>query len=176
MHFTCQKLAKTCKNKMTRNKDTEFKMTSKIYLTNSTEETEAIGFEFAKSLAAGDFVAMFGDLGVGKTAFIRGAVSYLAPNARVQSPTYTIVNEYPGKIPVYHFDMYRIDKEDSLYATGYYDYTSDVSICFAEWSEKIIPWLPKNYISITIEKAGTDMDSRRITIDRFIRKGSTDQT
>ncbi len=84
-------------------------MTPEIYLTKSTEETEMLGFEFSKALNAGDFVAMFGDLGVGKTAFIRGAAHHLAPSARVQSPTYTIVNEYPGKIPVYHFDMYRIE-------------------------------------------------------------------
>ena len=75
------------------------------FFTKTTEETEAVGAEFAKTLHAGDFVAMFGDLGVGKTAFVRGAMKYLSPTSRPQSPTYTIVNEYPGKIPVYHFDM-----------------------------------------------------------------------
>jgi len=150
-------------------------MTSEIYLTKSTEETEAIGFEFAKKLNAGDFIAMFGDLGAGKTAFIRGAASYLSPGTRIQSPTYTIMNEYPGKIPVYHFDMYRIDDEDTLYATGYYDYIHAGGICFAEWSEKIIPWLPADYLSVTIEKIGADRESRRITIDRSSRKGSSDQ-
>ena len=84
------------------------------FTTNSTEETEAIGAEFAKRLQPSDFVAMFGDLGAGKTAFVRGASKVLAPEANVQSPTYTVVNEYPAKIPVYHFDMYRIDDEDSL--------------------------------------------------------------
>ena len=150
-------------------------MTPEIYLTKSTEETEMLGFEFSKALNAGDFVAMFGDLGVGKTAFIRGAAHHLAPSARVQSPTYTIVNEYPGKIPVYHFDMYRIDDEESLYATGYYDYTGGDGICFAEWSEKILPWLPAGYIAVPIEKTGTDTEVRRITIDRTPGKGGAEQ-
>lgn len=150
-------------------------MIPEIYLTKSTEETEMLGLEFSKTLKPGDFVAMFGDLGVGKTAFIRGAAHNLAPSARVQSPTYTIVNEYPGKIPLYHFDMYRIDNEESLYATGYYDYTSGDGICFAEWSEKIIPWLPTGYIAVTIEKTGADMDIRRITIDRTPGKGGAEQ-
>ena len=135
-------------------------------ITKNTTETENIGKEFAKTLVSGDFVAMFGDLGAGKTAFVRGAMQYLAPSARPQSPTYTIVNEYPGKIPVYHFDMYRIDSEDSLYSTGYYDYTDGEGICFAEWCEKIIPYLPPSYYIVKIEKIAGDVDSRRITITK----------
>ena len=150
-------------------------MPPEIYLTKSTEETEMLGFEFSKALHAGDFVAMFGELGVGKTAFIRGAAHKLAPNARVQSPTYTIVNEYPGNFPGYHFDMYRIDDEESLYATGYYDYTGGAGICFAEWSEKILPWLPAGYIAVTIEKMESDTEARRITIDRKPGKGGAEQ-
>lgn len=136
------------------------------FITKSTTETENIGREFAKTLRAGDFVAMFGDLGAGKTAFVRGAMQYLAPSARPQSPTYTIVNEYPGRIPVYHFDMYRIDDEDSLYSTGYYDYTESEGICFAEWCEKIIPYLPPEYFTVKIEKIVGDVESRRITISK----------
>lgn len=135
------------------------------HITKSTAETERIGFEFAKTLKSGDFVAMFGDLGVGKTAFVRGAMRALSPNARIQSPTYTIVNEYPGNPPVYHFDMYRIDDEDSLYSTGYYDYTDGNGICFSEWSEKIVPWLPPSHIKVTIEKTEADTESRRILIE-----------
>lgn len=136
------------------------------FITKTTEETEALGAEFAKTLRAGDFVAMFGDLGVGKTAFVRGAMKYLAPTARPQSPTYTIVNEYPGKIPVYHFDMYRIDSEDSLYSTGYYDYTEGEGICFAEWCEKIVPYLPPVYYTVKLEKLPEDVSCRRITITK----------
>ena len=74
------------------------------FITTSTEETEAAGMEFAKTLKPSDFIAMFGDLGAGKTAFVRGAAKHLAPGAGVQSPTYTIVNEYPAATPIYHFD------------------------------------------------------------------------
>lgn len=143
-------------------------MTEETYYTKSTEETEAFGYSFAQKLKSGDFVAMFGDLGVGKTAFVRGAVRYLAPNARIQSPTYTIVNEYPGKIPVYHFDMYRIDDGDSLYATGFYDYTEANGICFVEWSEKIVPYLPDDRFSVTIEKIADDTEARRITVRKML--------
>ena len=134
------------------------------FTTHSTAETEALGASFAQTLKRGDFVAMFGDLGAGKTAFVRGAMRTLSEGARVQSPTYTIVNEYPAKIPVYHFDMYRIDDEDSLYSIGYYDYLESGGICFAEWCEKIVPYLPEEYLTVTIRKSAEDDDLRVITI------------
>lgn len=137
----------------------------KEYTTHSAEETEAVGYAFAQTLRAGDFVAMFGDLGVGKTAFVRGAARFLAPNARVQSPTYTVVNEYPAATPVYHFDLYRITDPDSLYAIGFYDYTDGKAICFAEWSENIIEDLPADRVTVRIEKTD-DPDTRRILIER----------
>ncbi len=136
----------------------------KTILTHSPEETEQIGAEFAKTLSPGDFVAMYGDLGAGKTAFVRGAMKALSASARVQSPTYTIVNEYPGKIPVYHFDMYRIDNEDALDSIGYYDYLENGGICFAEWCEKIKPYLPERVHTVTIRKSETDTDCRIITL------------
>ena len=134
------------------------------WISDSTEQTEKLGAEFAKMLKPSDFVAMFGDLGAGKTAFVRGAMKELAPAAYVQSPTYTIVNEYPGKIPVYHFDMYRIDDEDSLYSIGYYDYLENGGICFAEWCEKIEPYLPERYYTVTIRKSPENPDKRMIVI------------
>lgn len=134
------------------------------WISESTEETEKLGAEFAKTLKPSDFVAMFGDLGAGKTAFVRGAMKELAPAAYVQSPTYTIVNEYPAKIPVYHFDMYRIDDEDSLYSIGYYDYLENGGICFAEWCEKIEPYLPERYYTVTIRKSLENPDKRMIVI------------
>ncbi len=133
-------------------------------ITRNAEETETVGATFAKTLKAGDFIAMFGDLGAGKTAFVRGAMKTLADGAHVQSPTYTIVNEYPARIPVYHFDMYRIDDEDSLYSIGYYDYLESGGICFAEWCEKIEPYLPEAYYTVTIRKCADDPDKRIITI------------
>ena len=138
----------------------------KTILTHTTEETELAGKEFAASLSLGDFVAMRGDLGVGKTAFIRGMAQCLTPRARVQSPTYQIVNEYRGgEIPFYHFDMYRIDNEDSLTSTGYFDYIEN-GICAVEWSEKIEDFIPEDHIVVTILKVPEDVNSRKIIIER----------
>lgn len=134
------------------------------YITNSPAETEALGKELAKELRCGDFVAMFGDLGVGKTAFVRGVASVLCPDVRVQSPTYTIVNAYRGKIPLYHFDMYRIDSEEALYSCGFFDYL-DSGICIAEWCENIIDFIPEGARRVTISKTAGNPDSRRIEIE-----------
>ena len=126
----------------------------------NTAQTERIGAEFAKWILAhkrdgeGCFVALYGDLGAGKTAFIRGAVSVAAPQAHTQSPTYTIVNEYAsGRVPVYHMDVYRLQTEDDLYSVGFFDYLEQDAICFCEWCEKIRPYLPANHFSVTIQKA-----------------------
>ena len=134
------------------------------YITNSPAETEALGKELAKELKCGDFVAMFGDLGVGKTAFVRGVASVLCPGVRVQSPTYTIVNAYRGKIPLYHFDMYRIDSEEALYSCGFFDYL-DSGICIAEWCENITDFIPEGARRVTISKIADSPDSRRIEIE-----------
>ena len=134
------------------------------YITNSPAETEALGKELAKELKCGDFVAMFGDLGVGKTAFVRGVASVLCPDVRVQSPTYTIVNAYRGKIPLYHFDMYRIDSEEALYSCGFFDYL-DSGICIAEWCENITDFIPEGARRVTISKIADTPDSRRIEIE-----------
>lgn len=134
------------------------------YITNSPAETEALGKELAKELKCGDFVAMFGDLGVGKTAFVRGVASVLCPDVRVQSPTYTIVNAYRGKIPLYHFDMYRIDSEEALYSCGFFDYL-DSGICIAEWCENITDFIPEGARRVTISKIADSHDSRRIEIE-----------
>ena len=139
---------------------------NKTFISHSTEETELIGLEFARTLGIGDFVAMKGDLGVGKTAFIRGMAKHLAPRARVQSPTYQIVNEYRGgSIPFYHFDMYRIDDEDSLTSTGYFDYIEN-GICAVEWSEKIEEFIPEEHFTVTILKTPENVDNRQIIIER----------
>ena len=134
------------------------------YITNSPAETEALGKELAKELKCGDFVAMFGDLGVGKTAFVRGVASVLCPDVRMQSPTYTIVNAYRGKIPLYHFDMYRIDSEEALYSCGFFDYL-DSGICIAEWCENITDFIPEGARRVTISKIADSPDSRRIEIE-----------
>ena len=141
-----------------------------IYTSNSEEDTEKIAAEFAKTLKKGDFIAFFGNLGSGKTAFVRGVASVLCPNARVQSPTYAIVNEYRGNIPVFHFDMYRILDDDSLYSVGFYDYFDRGGVIFTEWSENIPYALPEEYFRVTIEKTDVEHpDQRTITIERIER-------
>ena len=145
-------------------------MENRILLSSSAEETEAVGRTLAESLLANGnraaFIALYGDLGVGKTAFTRGFTAAIAPTARVKSPTYTIVNEYRGgKVPVFHFDMYRIDGDDDLYSTGFYDYI-DTGFLLVEWSENIPFALPKTRINVTIEKTDGG-DGRRITIEEL---------
>ena len=135
----------------------------KILTTFSSSETENCGYELAKTLKKGDFVAMFGDLGVGKTAFVRGMARYLCPDARVQSPTYTIVNEYRGDVPLFHFDMYRVDGEETLYATGFFDY-HDRGVCVAEWCENIAEYIPENSVYVEIKKDADAENENKRTI------------
>ena len=138
--------------------------------TSSAAETEALGAELAKEFKAGAplprFIAMYGDLGVGKTAFVRGFASILAEGSAVRSPTFALVNEYGDKkCPVYHFDMYRITDEDDLYSTGFYDYLAGRGICIAEWCENIPYALPERYLTVEIKKTSLDTpDERTIKI------------
>lgn len=139
----------------------------KIFHTQSVEETESVGCELARSLDAGKphFIAMYGDLGVGKTAFVRGLASVLAPSARVKSPTYTVVNKYDGgALPLYHLDVYRINDEDELYSIGFDDYVN-TGICVVEWSENIPESIPTDAICVRIEKEGENFEKRKITIE-----------
>ncbi|MBQ7365349.1 MAG: tRNA (adenosine(37)-N6)-threonylcarbamoyltransferase complex ATPase subunit type 1 TsaE [Clostridia bacterium] len=131
-------------------------------LSHSAKETESAGILLASQLKGDEFVAMYGDLGAGKTAFVRGVASVIAPMYDVSSPTYTIVNEYgEGKGRLCHFDMYRIDSEDDLESIGFYDYTDCILI--AEWSENIPYALPKSYYSVPIEKLSEN--ERIITLE-----------
>lgn len=123
--------------------------------TNSEEETLNLGKKFAKIIKSGDIIAMFGELGAGKTAFVRGVATAFNCEENVSSPTFAIVNEYIGKIKIYHFDMYRIHGEDELYCTGFYDYIEEENtVSFIEWSENIIEALPPKVIKLYIEKQG----------------------
>ena len=135
-----------------------------ILYTRSVEETEAYGVKLALRIAEDSsyprFIALYGDLGVGKTAFVRGFTSVCAKNARVKSPTFALVNEYRGEsLSVFHFDMYRICDEDELYSIGFYDYQDRDGICLVEWSENIEYALPEQYLSVKIEKCGAKEDS-----------------
>ncbi|MBE6991092.1 MAG: tRNA (adenosine(37)-N6)-threonylcarbamoyltransferase complex ATPase subunit type 1 TsaE [Ruminococcaceae bacterium] len=106
------------------------------YISHSVEETENLGASLAKALSPGDIVAFTGDLGAGKTAFIRGMAAGLGLNDRVTSPTYTIVNEYVGSVSLFHFDLYRLGGSDELFDIGWEDYISRNGICAVEWSER----------------------------------------
>ena len=137
---------------------------SKVYVTNSEKETENIAIELATELKSGDFLAFYGDLGSGKTAFIRGLASVFCPGVRVSSPTYAIVNEYRGRVNIFHFDMYRITDDDSLYSTGFYDYFDRNGIIAAEWCENIPFALPDRYYEINFKKISETQRQIEITL------------
>lgn len=133
------------------------------FITHSPEETEQIGAALARVLMPGTVIAYRGDLGAGKTAFTRGLARGLGCAEGVTSPTYTIVNEYlSGRLPLFHFDMYRLRSSDDLWDIGWEDYLERSGVCAVEWSENVADAM-ENAITVTIEKTGED--SRRITIE-----------
>ena len=140
----------------------------KEFITHSAAETQACGASLAKALSeqvGGEkyFVCLYGDLGAGKTAFVRGFASVLSPGSRVKSPTFTVVNEYlGGTVPLYHFDLYRLEDDgDGLYGIGFDDYISN-GHCIVEWSE-FLPEVPEEAVRVTIEKLGEE--KRKITVE-----------
>lgn len=135
-----------------------------VYQTHSEEETMALGVQIAQELSAGGVVAMFGGLGMGKTAFVRGMARVLAPDAAVTSPTFALVNEYGGDPPLFHFDMYRVEGWEDLYSTGFFDYLNFRAVLAIEWSENIEGALPVGSYLVEFERLG-DSD-RQITITR----------
>ncbi len=142
-------------------------MREKLYNSHSVQDTEVIGANLALSLLnAGRrraFIALYGEMGVGKTAFSRGFCAALGIK-NIHSPTYSVVNEYKsGKVPVYHFDMYRIESEDDLYSIGFEDYLVKDGFSLTEWSEHIEDEIPADAVRVTISR--TDgADGRQIKI------------
>ena len=134
-------------------------------ITKSPEQTELLGKKLAAFLRPGDVIAYYGDLGAGKTAFTRGLAAGLGIREAVTSPTYTIVNEYlSGRMPLFHFDMYRLSSSDELFDIGWKDYLARGGVCAVEWSENVADALT-DAISITIEKDPAQLDWRKITIE-----------
>ena len=134
-----------------------------IYETNSPAQTEAVGEALAKVLQPGTVIAYRGDLGAGKTAFTRGLARGLGCDDMVTSPTYTIVNEYlSGRLPLFHFDMYRLRSAEDLWDIGWEDYLDRGGVCAVEWSENVEEAL-ESFILVNIEKTGEE--TRRITIE-----------
>ena len=135
------------------------------HLSHNVTETEELGATLAKHLHAGSVIAYLGDLGAGKTAFTRGLARGLGCTARVTSPTFTIVNEYEGTIPLFHFDMYRLADADELFDIGWDDYLSRGGVCAVEWSERISSEFGPDTITVTICRHEENEDWRRITIE-----------
>ena len=135
------------------------------YLTNSEEETQKLGERLAAKLAPGTVIAFTGDLGAGKTAFTRGLARGLGVNDRVTSPTFTIVNEYEGgRLPLFHFDMYRLGSSEELYDIGWEDYLARGGVCAVEWSENIDDALDHDALRVDIRR-GEHQGQRLISIE-----------
>lgn len=134
------------------------------FVSHSTQETEQFGEEVAKSLRGGDVLAFTGSLGMGKTAFTRGLARGLGCRGRVTSPTFTIVNEYDGKTPLVHFDMYRLGSSDELFDIGWDDYLARDGVCAVEWSERVSDALPDDTIYVDIARGEEDENTRTITV------------
>nr|MBQ8890218.1 tRNA (adenosine(37)-N6)-threonylcarbamoyltransferase complex ATPase subunit type 1 TsaE [Clostridia bacterium] len=139
-------------------------MTYKVF---SDEETELVGKELASTLEktgiSSAFIAMRGEMGVGKTVFTRGFASHFGIKG-VKSPTYTVVNEYRGRVKIYHFDLYRISDADDLVSVGYDDYVADEAFCICEWSERIPEEIPDGAITVSISRVPDDEAARIIEI------------
>lgn len=134
------------------------------FITNSADETTELGIKLGTLLKGGTVVAFFGGLGMGKTAFTRGLAKALCVKEEVSSPTFAIVNDYGGNPPLYHFDMYRVETWDDLYASGFFDFYEAGGILAVEWSENIENALPENTVRVQIERGEHD-NQRIITID-----------
>jgi tRNA threonylcarbamoyladenosine biosynthesis protein TsaE len=132
--------------------------------TRSPDETVAWGRAFAARLRAGDVVALTGELGAGKTCLVKGIAAGLGVNAPVTSPTFTLIHEYKGKIPVYHVDLYRLESPSEVLAIGILDYFGGNGVCIIEWAEKVAEMLPSDAWRITIEIKSPDQ--RTITLAR----------
>ena len=136
-----------------------------VYFTNSPEETEALAEKLAVRLSPGQILAYEGDLGAGKTAFTRGLARGLGITENVTSPTYTIVNEYlSGRMPLFHFDMYRLGSSEELYEIGWEDYLARGGVCAVEWSEIVADALEEPCIRVDIRQGETE-NQRKITVE-----------
>lgn len=135
--------------------------------TNSPAETEKLGKKIGLLLKGGEFLALSGGLGGGKTCFTRGVVSAVTPENSdlVASPTFAIMNQYSGNISVYHFDFYRMHGEDEIIDLGFEEYLQSGNICIVEWSERLTSLLPNDYLKINFDYA--DDEQRKVTITAY---------
>ena len=134
------------------------------FLSHSPAETEDFGFRLAQQLKGGEVIAMYGGMGMGKTAFTRGLARGLGIEYGISSPAFALVHEYTGRLTVYHFDMFRVESWDDLYSTGFYDYLETDAVLVIEWSEHIEEALPKDCIKIQIA-LGAHENERIFTVE-----------
>lgn len=140
-------------------------MSGKICIeTHSPDQTELVGEKLAAQLSGNEVIALYGGLGMGKTNFVRGLAKGLGVTEGVSSPTFALVNEYQGRLTLYHFDMYRVATWDDLYSTGFFDYLDTGAVLAIEWSENIQEALPQEAVRVEIQRGETDTD-RTITIE-----------
>ncbi len=133
-----------------------------ILICNNEQETFSLGFKMGKEARSGQIYCLDGDLGTGKTVFTKGFAKGLGIDDHITSPTFTIVNEYMGRLPFYHFDVYRIENSDEMFEIGFDDYISSEGVCLIEWAEIIEELLPKESIRIRIKKDYSKNDNYRI--------------
>ena len=136
-----------------------------MYLSHSEDETEQLGERLGQALSPGAVVAYTGGLGMGKTAFTRGLARGLGCTERVTSPTFTLVNEYPGRIPLFHFDVYRLSGSDALYDIGWDDYLDRGGVCAVEWSENIADALPEDTVFVRLRRCEAHDNWREIDVE-----------
>lgn len=138
-----------------------------VFEFNNENETKQLGFKMGQNAKAGDIYCLRGDLGVGKTVFTKGFAEGLGIDEHITSPTFTIVNQYEGRLPFYHFDVYRIGDPDEMYDIGYEEYFFGDGVCIVEWAELIEELLPDNVCWITISKdLEKDYSYRKVEIER----------
>ncbi len=144
------------------------------YHVHSVAETAELGRKLGSLLQKGDTICLIGDLGTGKTAFTGGIAKGLGVGGYITSPTFTIINEYEGRLPLYHFDVYRIGDAQEMFETGYYEYIEGDGVTVIEWADIIREILPSDRIEINIDKVDyADTDSRTVTME-FIGDKSAD--
>ena len=137
------------------------------YISKSEKETQAIATDLGKRIKAGDVIALYGEMGAGKTAFVRGLAAGMGVVDYVSSPTFAIAHEYAGPIPLYHYDMYPIETWDDLCSTGFFESVESGAAVVIEWSEHIENALPAGYIGVLITKGLHESERLiRITVER----------
>lgn len=142
----------------------------KKFITNSTEETVNVGYKLGRLLNKGDIITLTGDLGAGKTAFTGGIAAGLGIKGYITSPTFTIVNEYEGELPLYHFDVYRIADPDEMFEIGFEEYLEGSGIVVIEWADMVKSLLPSEFIGVDIKKDEITGEDARIVTFNFIGK------